>query len=307
MSSEIEKGGARALPVWLAYTMLVFTAVFWSGTTIVGRAAAGEIPPFSLSFWRWVIAAIALIPFGFRPFWAQRNVYFAHWGRMVGFSFFGIVGFTVSFFLGLQHTSAINGSLLQAAGPVIIVLTSLVVLGIRLTVGEIIGTILAIIGSTLIVVHGDLTQLAALKFGVGDLFIILSMLSWAIYTVGLKWQPEGLDPMGFMFVLAVLSVPMMLPFYLWELSQGLTFNLTWSNLGLILFAAVFASVIAYLFWNLSVDVVGPNVAGFSHYLIPVFGTIMSVVLLGEVIETYHVIAMVVIFVGLYLATHNRQH
>ena len=295
------------MPVWLAYVLLVLTAVFWSGTTIVGRAATGEIPPYSLAFWRWLMAFVVFIPFGFRPFWAQRAIYFRFWRRMVGFSFFGIVGFTILFYFGLQHTTAINGSLLQASGPVIIVLMSLIVLRLRLSASEIVGTILAIIGSMLIVLHGDISELSSLEFGLGDIFVVLSMLSWAIYTVFLKWKPDGLDPLGFILVLAGLSVPMMLPFYLWELLQGQTFALSTINIGLILYASIFASVIAYLFWNRSVEVVGPNVAGFSHYLIPVFGTIMSVIILGEVIETYHVIAIVLIFTGLYLTTRNRTH
>ena len=295
------------MPVWLAYILLGLTALFWSGNTIVGRAATGEIPPFSLTFWRWLMAFVVFIPFGLRPFWAQRAIYFRFWPRMVGFSFFGIVGFTISFFFALQHTTAINGSLLQAAGPVIIVLASLVVLRLGLSAGEIVGTILAIIGSILIFLHGDIAEINSLEFGLGDNFMVLSMLSWAIYTVCLKWKPDGLDPLGFIFVLAGLSVPMLLPFYLWELHQGRTFAVTAVNIGLILYSSIFASVIAYLFWNRSVDIVGPNVAGFSHYLIPVFGTIMSVIILGEVIETYHVIAIALIFSGLYLTTRNRAH
>ena len=305
---EIDKDRTRpATPLWLAYVLLVLTALFWSGTTIVGRAATGEIPPFSLTFWRWLMAFVVFIPFGFRPFWAQRAIYAQYWLRVVGFSFFGIVGFTISFFFGLQHTTAINGSLLQAAGPVIIVLTSLIVLKLGLSAGEIIGTILAIIGSILIVLHGDVMEIGSLEFGLGDIFVVLSMLSWAIYTVSLKWKPQGLDPLGFIFVLAGLSVPMILPFYLWELSRGQTFAPSAVNIGLILYTSIFASVIAYLFWNKSVEIVGPNVAGFSHYLIPVFGTIMSVIILSETIETYHMIAMALIFTGLYLTTRNRTH
>jgi len=306
--SELYKDRCQpTTPLWLAYVLLVLTALFWSGTTIVGRAATGEIPPFSLTFWRWLIAFFVFIPFGFRPFWAQRAIYAQYWLRVVGFSFFGVVGFTIPFFLGLQHTTAINGSLLQAAGPVIIVLTSLIVLRLKLSVIEIVGTVLAIVGSLLIVLHGDITKFSSLEFGLGDIFIVLSMLSWAIYTVFLRWKPALLDPVGFIFVLAGLSVPMIFPFYLWELLQGQTFDPSLPNIGLILYSSVFASVIAYLAWNKSVDVVGPNVAGFSHYLIPVFGTIMSVLILGEVIETYHFVAIVLIFTGLYLTTKNRGH
>ena len=307
MPIEPKHQSRPATPLWLAYLLLVLTALFWSGTTIVGRAATGEIPPFTLTFWRWTIAFLIFIPFAFRPFWAQRAIYKKYWLRMIGFSFFGIVGFTIPFFLGLQLTTAINGSLLQAAGPVIIVLTSLIVLRLRLSSSEIVGTVLAIVGSSLIVLHGDIAEISRLAFGLGDVFIVLSMLSWAIYTVFLKWKPDGLDPLGFIFVLSGLSLPMLLPFYFWELSHGQTFTPSPANIGLILYASIFASVIAYLFWNRSVEVVGPNVAGFSHYLIPVFGTIMSVIILGEVIETYHIVAMVLTFTGLYLTTRHRAH
>lgn len=307
MLIDTKNSGTPALPVWLAFVMLIMTAVFWSGTTIVGRAAAGEIPPYSLTFWRWAIAFVVFIPFGFRPFWQQRDLYRHYFWRMVGFSFFGIVGFTIFFFTGMQLTTGINGSLLQAAGPVIIVLASLVILKIGLTRGEIIGTLIAIVGSMVIVLHGDFAQLRALQFGTGDIFIILSMLSWAIYTISLRWKPDGLHPFGFIFVLAGLSVPMLLPFYLWELAAGQTFALSYSNMGLIGYSAVFASVVAYMFWNWGVAVVGANAAGFSHYLIPVFGTTLSVILLGETLETYHVIAMVIIFGGLYLTTRHRTH
>ena len=295
------------MKLWLAYLLLVLTALFWSGTTIVGRAATGEIPPFTLTFWRWTTAFLVFIPFAFRSYWAQRAIYRKYWLRMVGFSFFGIVGFTIPFFLGLQHTTAINGSLLQAAGPVIIVLISLIVLRLRLSCSEIVGTVLAIVGSSLIVLHGDIAEISRLAFGLGDVFIVLSMLSWAIYTVFLKWKPDGLDALSFIFVLSGLSLPMLLPFYLWELSHGQIFTPSPANIGLILYTSIFASVIAYLFWNKSVEAVGPNVAGFSHYLIPVFGTIMSVIILDEVIESYHIVAMVLTFTGLYLTTRNRVH
>jgi drug/metabolite transporter (DMT)-like permease len=95
-----------------------------------------------------------------------------------------------------------------------------VVLRLGLGTGEISGTILAIIGSVLIVLHGDIAELSSLKFGLGDIFIVLSMLCWAIYTVCLKWKPDGLNPLGFIFVLAGLSVPMLLPFYVWELHHA---------------------------------------------------------------------------------------
>jgi drug/metabolite transporter (DMT)-like permease len=305
-NSEAIPSSDSNIPVWVAYGMLIMTAVFWSATAVAVRASAGDIPPHSFTFWRWAIAFLLFLPFAFKPFWQQRTVYRKHWLMMCGLSFTGITGFTIFYFLGLQITTAINASVLSGATPIAIVIVSLIILRTRLTPTVIAGTLLGIIGSLVIILNGDLGAISTIKFGVGDLFIVAAMTSWAIYTVCLKWLPPNLDPFGLILVLTGLSLPMVFPFYMWEIGQGQFFDLNFKNIALILFTAIFPSVVAYLFWNKGVEIAGPNAAGFSSYLIPAFGTILSVLLLNESFELFHGIAIVLIFGGLYLGMRVQQ-
>jgi drug/metabolite transporter (DMT)-like permease len=294
------------IPVWVAYGMLIMTAVFWSATNVAVRASAGEIPPYSFTFWRWAIAFLLFLPFAANPFRQQRAVYQKHWLMMCGLSFTGITGFTIFYFLGLQITTAINASVLSGATPIAIVIVSFIILRIKLTRAVIAGTVLGIIGSLVIILNGDLSAISTMTLGVGDLLIVAAMTFWAIYTVCLKWLPPNLDPLGLILVLTGLSIPMVFPFYMWEIAQGQFFDLNFKNIGLILFTAIFPSVVAYLFWNKGVEIAGPNAAGFSSYLIPAFGTVLSVLLLDESFELFHSIAIALIFGGLYLGMRVQQ-
>lgn len=293
------------MPLWLAYTMLTLTALFWGGTTVAARAAVGDIPPMSLSFWRWTIAFVVFAPFGLGAFLRQRALYMRYWKRMAGLSFLGISGFTLFFFMGLETTTGINASLLHGGLPIMIVLASMVLLGAKVDRVQALGIALALAGTVTIVVKGEVSLLLAFRPNPGDLLILLGMACWALYTVCLHWLPDGVDPIGLIFALAGLSVPMLAPFYILDIAAGRGFALSVGNISLILYTAVFSSVIAYLFWNLGVARVGANTAGFSHYLIPIFGMVGSVLILGETLENFHYIAIALIFLGLYLCTSRE--
>jgi len=135
-------------------TLLTLTALFRGGTTVAARAAAGDIPPFSLTFWRWTITFALFIPIGFHPWLRQRALFAGHCKLMTGFSFLGIVGFTICYFLGLSMTTAINASLLHGGLPIKIVLISLVMLGTRIKRIQWFGIALALVGSVVIVLRG---------------------------------------------------------------------------------------------------------------------------------------------------------
>jgi len=164
----------------LAYVMLGMTALFWGGTTVAVR----------------------------------------HWKMMTGFSFLGVASFTIFYFTRLQLTTSNNTSLIHGGTPFAIVVLSIVILHEKVTRGEVLGIALALSGAVIIVIGGDPARLMRLGFNIGDILVLLSMLSWAFYTVALKWLPEGLDGPGFIFVLIALAVPMLAPFYAWELVAG---------------------------------------------------------------------------------------
>ncbi len=291
----------------LAYAMLAATALFWGGTTVAARAAAGDIPPMTLTFWRWTVALLLFIPFGLGPFWRQRAVYFRHWKTITGLSLLGITGFTLFYFAGLERTTGVNASLMHGGTPIAIVILSVLILRERVTGAEVAGIVLALTGAVVIVLKGDMGRLLELEFNIGDILILVSMMCWALYTICLKWLPEGLDKRGVIFAMVVLAVPALAPFYGWELAQGKYFVVSPGNISLILYTAVFSSVLAFLFWNHGVKVLGVKAAGFSNYLIPVFGLIGSVLILGETMAPYHSLAIVLIVSGLCLATWRRGH
>ncbi|MBM3485612.1 MAG: DMT family transporter [Alphaproteobacteria bacterium] len=294
------------MPVWLAFALLFFCAFCWAGSSIVGRMAAGHVPPMAMSFWRWSAAFLVLLPFGYVALSRQWRVVLHHWRRMTLFAVLGIVGFTAPYYVGLQYTEAVNATLLNAAGPVLILLCSLAIYGIRVTPRQIVGVAVAMAGMFVIVTRGNLESLIAFRLNVGDILVLASHLSWSIYTVILRRAPPGLDPIGFITALVGFSLPIFLALYLWEIASGLGFTASASNLAMIGYAAVFPSAIAYLFWGKGVAVVGANAGGAVQYVVPVIGVLLAIGLLGETFAMFHMVGIALIAIGVYLATRAER-
>lgn len=291
---------------WLAYGVLVLCTLFWAGSAIAGRAAAGNVPPLTMSFWRWFGAFLVLLPFGWAALRHDWPIVRRHWPIMALFGFLGVVGFTVPYYVGLQYTVALNATLLNATGPTMILVCSLVMVGTPVTARQSAGIALAGLGMVVIIARGSLEVLAGLELNAGDFLVLLSHLCWSLYTVMLRWSPKGLHPQAFLLAAIGAAVLMMAPLYAWELAHGVTFEPTPSNLGLIVYAAVLPSAVAYLLWGKAVAVVGANTAGAFQYLIPVFGVAGAVSLLGETFHLFHLAGIAAIFAGVYLATPKRQ-
>jgi drug/metabolite transporter (DMT)-like permease len=292
--------------LWLAYGVLVLCTLFWSGSGLVGRAASGNVPPMALSFWRWVGAFAVLLPFAFAGLRRNWPVVARHWPRMILFALLGVVGFTIPYYVGLQFTVAINAALLNGAGPAMILVCSLVIVGTPVTRRQAAGIALAAFGMLIIITRGSVAALAGLRLNLGDFLVLLSHLSWSVYTVVLRWAPKELDPLTFLAIIVAIAIAMIAPFYGWELAQGRGFDATPANLSLIVYAAVFPSAIAFLLWGKAVPVVGANTAGAFQYLVPVFGVAGAVALLGESFHMFHLAGIAAIFAGVYLATPARQ-
>lgn len=296
----------RPIAVWLAWTCLTLTMLFWAASSVAGRMAAGNVPPSTLSFWRWAIAFLCFLPFCGPQLLAHRRVIAREWRILFLLSFLGIVGFTLPYYFGLQYTTAVNGSLLNAASPILIVLITLFWFGTRVTKRQIIGVALGVIGTAAIVVQGDISVFWTLEFNVGDLLVLLAIMSWSAYTPVLRWAPREFDSLSFMCLLSGLSLVMFAPFYIYDLVQGRYFDFTTKNVAIILFSAIFPSLLAYVFWNIGVAAIGPNQAGFSQYLVPAFGVILANATLSETIQTYHAVGIAAIFVGVALATARAR-
>jgi drug/metabolite transporter (DMT)-like permease len=297
-------GTARAWPAALPYLMLAGAALFWSGNWILGRAVHAEIPPLALNFWRWATASLILLPFTLTGLIAHRHVLVRHWKIMVLLAVTGVAAFHSVVYHALALTPAINALLLLAAAPAVFVAVSWLLIRERVTVRQGVGIAVSLTGAVVLIAHGDPAALAALSFNPGDLWMLIAIPLWALYSVLLRWRPTALPPLVLVAALALTGTVLLVPFYLWELAVLGPFAVTPSSVASILYVALFASVIAYIFWNRGVVEVGPNRAGLFMHLMPVFGTGLAVVLLGEPLEPFHFAGAALVFFGIYLSTRR---
>lgn len=291
---------------WLACGVLVLCTLCWAGSSIVGRAAAGNVPPMAMSFWRWTLAFAVLLPFALGPLRRDWRIVAAHWPVMALFALVGVVVFTVPYYIGLQYTTAINATLMNAAGPALVLLFSLALVGTRIGGWQVGGIALVAGGLAVIVSRGSPAALLGLQLNAGDGLVLVSHLAWSLYTVLLRWAPKGLDPMAFLLAIVGIGTAMLLPLYAWELAAGGGFAPTAGNLGLIAYAAIFPSALAYVMWNRGVAVVGANTAGAIKGLNPLFGTAGAIVLLGETPHWFHLAGFALILAGVALVGAGRR-
>lgn len=293
----------------LALAGLLLAVLCWSGNALVARAFAGEIPPFALSFWRWCLALTLLLPFVALPLWRHRRQLRAAGWRLLVVAGLGIAGYNSLLYSAAQTTVAINISLVNTCLPLMTFIGAGLLLGEWPARRAWWGMVLAAIGLLVLIAQGQWSRLASLSFNRGDLIMLLAVADWALYSLLLRrwaFYLQAIPPLALLGVLILLGVPLILPFYLYELSQGAHFAATPANLSAIAYTAVFASLLAYLAWNHGVRVLGAAKAALSNYLMPVFTALLGWLLLGEGLQPYHWAGAALIFGGLLLATRPTR-
>ncbi|MFT4170977.1 MAG: DMT family transporter [Rhodocyclaceae bacterium] len=288
------------------YLLLVLTNLFWSGNWVVGRGFRGEVPPVSLAFWRWTVALLCVLPFA----WPHRKQLWPtlrdHWRRVLPLALLGVTAYNTLTYYGLQFTTATNGVLLNSFIPIVIMALLWVFLRKPMTAGQSIGALISLMGVTVIVAHGELASLAALTFNPGDVWIMVSVFIWAIYTILLQFRPAGVHPMALLALLTGLGVLGLAPLYAWEVASGHSVHVTPASLAGIAYTGVFAAFLGYVFWNRAVAQVGSAVAGLFIHLMPVFTPLLSALFLGELPHLYHFAGMALILGGIWLTTRAAR-
>lgn len=286
------------------YFLLTLTALFWSGNFVLARAIHADIPPLALSFWRWVIALLLLLPFVIRPLRQQWPLLKAQWGRVVLLALTGVSGFNSLVYLGTQYTNATNALLINAFIPVLTILLSWLLLHLHLARNQFIGVAISILGVMVILSRGDWQVFTSMNFNLGDLLIFVAAISWALYTIWMKGLDLRINRIVFLAVIIFIGIIGILPFYLWEWLQSPPLVLSREIVASFVYVGIFPSVLAVLFYNYGVAEVGPARASLFIHLMPVFGTLMSIAFLGESFYLYHVVGIGAIFSGIYLSTRT---
>lgn len=285
---------------WLA----ALPPLFWAGNFVLGRALHTEIPPLALSFWRWAIALLILLPFTFGRVLAQRSVIRRHWPILSLLALLGVTGYNSFAYIGLQSTTATNGVLLTSATPVLIVALSWLLLGQRVGTAQALGILLSLLGVVTIVSAGDLARLAGLRPNRGDLWILTAGLDWALYSVCLRWRPKDLDSLVLLTATVALGCVPLALLYAWDWSAGNRFDVTPAHLAALGYVALFPSVLAYVIWNRAVAVLGANRTGQYIHLMPLFGALLAVLLLGERLAWFHWTGFALIAAGIRLSARR---
>ena len=226
------------------------------------------------------------------------------WRVMLALGVLGTTFCNLASYHGLKYTTAVSGSILNSFVPVIIIAISWAFLGQRLRASQWAGVVISLTGVLTIVGRGDPRVILSLSLNVGDLWILASMLLWALYTICLRWRPPDLHPLGLLAANAIIGVMAMLPVYLWSLAQGLHITWTAGAAAGLAYVGVFPSVLGYIFWNNAVARVGPNKAGMFMHLMPVFASVLAIAFLGEHLRLFHVGGMVMILGGIWLTSRT---
>ena len=293
---------------WLAnqpYLLLSITALCWAGNAIVGRLAAGHIAPVTLSFLRWSFAFLIILPFAWKHLVRDWAAIRSRLGIMILLSITGIGAFNTLQYWALEHTQALNTLLLQSAGPLVVAVWSLVLLGVRLTLAQAAGVLLSMAGVLVILLHGDLTTLSKIDFNIGDLIFIVALAIFGIYSVLSLKRPDihGLSFVAFTFGAGAACL---IPLFIWELFARPLMQIDTANLLTLVYVALFPSTIAYLCFNRGVQLIGANRAAPFFHVVPVFGTIMSIVFLGEHPQAFHFIGFALVLTGVFVASRKAS-
>ena len=282
------------------YVLLTLTTLFWAGNMVVGRGLREAVPPFTLAFCRWTICLALTLPFALPHLKAQWPSLRAAWRPVLVLGLLGVGGYNTFAYLALQHTSATNATLLNSFIPIATIAISWAFLGKHLRRPEAIGVLISLCGALTIVSRGDLGVLANFNLNLGDIWMLIAVLDWAIYTVALAWRPAGVHPMLMLGSTIAIGLLALGPAYAWEMAQGQHINVHLGSLAALAYVGIFPSFLGYIFYNKGIAEVGPNKGSLFIHLMPVFGTLLSFLFLGEVPLWYHYAGIALIFSGIWL-------
>jgi drug/metabolite transporter (DMT)-like permease len=293
---------------WIAnqpYLLLSITALCWAGNAIVGRLAAGHIPPVTLSFLRWALAFLVILPFAWKHLLRDWGAIRAKLGIMIVLSVTGIGAFNTLQYWALEHTQALNTLLLQSAGPLVVAIWSLILLGVRLTPAQAFGVSLSLAGVLMILLHGDLTALSNIEFNKGDLIFTVALVIFGLYSV-LSLKRPGIHGLSFVAFTFGCGAACLIPLFIWELMARPVMQINVNNLLSLFYVAVFPSTLAYLCFNRGVQLIGANRAAAFFHVVPAFGTIMSIVFIGEHPQAFHFIGFALVLTGVFVASRKPK-
>ena len=283
----------------------MLAALFWSGNFIVGKfATLFEIPPLTLNVFRWISVWFILIPFTYKEIYNNLPYIKKNW---LVISFMGVI--TISTFnsvvyFALNYTQVINAVLMLAAIPAAtIVLSSLMKIE-KTNIFQIFGLLLSIIGIGSIISNGDIQKIISLSFNKGDLWMLVCVITWSLYSTLLKKHKFKLSQFTLIQLMVSVGILFLIPQFFYEKSIGLELNLNKAFFLILFYVVMFPAIFAYFCWQKGIEIIGPNRSTMFIQLMPLFSAVMAIIIFKEKFELYHFAGAIFILTGIYLS--NRK-
>lgn len=291
--------------MYKAYALLAWATLFWGGNSIAGKLAVGHASPMVVVTVRWLVAMVVLYAFCRKQIMADWPTIRQRLGYLLLLGVLGFTGFSVALYYALVYTTAINSAILQGGMPLFIFFASFVMFGSRASLKQIVGFVISFVGVLAIAARGDFGNLAALDINFGDALMLVAIISYGIYTAALRSKPP-MHWASLMFILCLGATLSSLPMLAVEMMQGATIVPDLQGWAAISYIVIFPSLLGQVFYIRAVELIGSNRAGLFVNLLPIWGALLAVILLGEAFHLYHAIALALILAGIGLAEYSGR-
>ena len=288
-----------------AYGLLILAALFWSGNFIVGKFAyLFQVPPLTLNVLRWISVWFILMPFTYEEIKNNLPIIKKNWFVI---SFMGVI--TISTFnsvvyYALNYTKVINSVLVLAAIPAATIMFSSLMKIEKTNIFQLLGLFLSIIGIGSIISYGNIQNIIELNFNKGDLWMLVCVISWALYSTLLKKYKFKFSQFTLIQLMVSAGVLFLIPQFFYEQSNNLEVNFNKAFFAILIYVVIFPAIAAYYCWQKGVEIIGPNRASMFIQLMPLFSAIMAIIFLNEKFELFHFVGASFIVLGIYLS--NRK-
>jgi len=290
----------------MAYLFLSLTALFWAGNFVLGRSMHLVVSPIVMAEMRWLLALLIISPFLVPKLKKNKAIILKHWPILTLLSILSVACFNTFIYFGLTITTATNATILQSVIPIAILILSAFWLKEAVSKQQWLGVFISLSGVLILITKGDLPSLLHYSINQGDIYVLIAVFFWAIYSILLRYRPTELDGFTFFGITVLVGSIALLPFSLIEYYYYSP-DIVWKNSTVltILYMAIFPSILAYIFWNKGVSELGAAKAGLFIHLMPCFGLILSSFFLNEKIYSFHIGGILLIFCGIYLAVFTK--
>lgn len=288
--------------IYMGVGLALLAVIIWSGNFIAARGVIRQIPPVSLSFFRWLTASVVIAPFALRRFRSEWNVVKRSKAYLFWAALSGVALFNTFVYIGAHYTSAINLALIgTTTSPIISIVLARLFLDERIGLLKMLGMVLCIAGVLFLLSRGTISNLLHFKFTRGDGWILLAAFSFAVYNTLVRRKPTGISAINYLFITFSLGTLLLLPLLAWETAAKPAVDWSVNLFVIILYLGVAASVIAFLCWNTAVGKLGAGRTALFGNLIPVFSSVEAAFILDEEFTWVHVVSMALVFAGILLA------